>query len=206
MYAKATQMKQPKQTAQVRQQPTGEDTAADPSLWTLLLLDITSTAVACSVVAAAVWAFCLTPSIPGPLPGALQASTALLAICVPIFVFRGFLRILPAGAAPYFFVRRHLPERLERDHAIALSGLTLVAVVAILAPNWRTIEASKPAAPFTRAATARSAQPTPITASPALLTPIAVVRAPESRVRPLLHHLHRLHLAAKPAPRRRRHR
>ena len=169
-------MKQPKPAPQIRLAAT-EDAAADPSLWTLLLLDITSTAVACAVVACAIWALCLTPEIPGPLPGALQFVAAFFAIAVPIFLFRGFLRILPEGAAPYFFVRRHLPERLERDHFLALSGLTLVVVVSVLAPNWRAVDAPKPA-PFTRAATARSAQPTPST-SPALLTPVAITPAAE---------------------------
>ena len=194
------EMKSPK-PAQMKQQSASEDAATDPSLWTLLLLDITSTTVACSVVAVAVWTFCQTPSIPGPLPGALQTSTALLAICVPIFVFRGFLRVLPRAAAPYFFVRRHLPERLERDHVLALSGLTLVAIVAVMAPNWRAAEARQPA-PFARAVAARPAQAAPVPR----LAAVAVVPAPESRVAPLLHHLHRLHLAAKPAPQRRRRR
>ena len=65
-------MKSPKQPAQIRESAS-EDTAADPSLWTLLLLDVTSTTVACAAVATAIWALCLTPSIPGPLPGALPA-------------------------------------------------------------------------------------------------------------------------------------
>ena len=198
-------MKPPKQTIRINQPAASEDTAADPSLWTLLLLDITSTTVACSAVAVAIWTLCQTPEIPGPLPGALQFTTAFFAIALPIFLFRGFLRVLPTGAAPYFFVRRHLPERLERDHFVALSGLTLVAIVAVMAPNWRTAEVARPA-PFVRAVTARPAQPAQTAAPVPRLIPVAVVRAPESRVRPLLPHLQRLRLAAKPALRRRKHR
>ena len=189
-------MRQPKLAPKL-QVVSNEDTAADPSLWTLLLLDVTATAVACAVVGVAIWAFCSTPSVPGPMPHALKGVTAFLAIGIPIFIFRGFLRILPDAAMPYFFVRRRLPERLERDHFLALSGLTLVAVVAILAPNWRPVEAPKPA-PFTRAATARSAQPAP-TASPA---PVAVLRPAECHLCHLrmLESLRRHHL--KPVRRR----
>ena len=199
-------MKQVKQKPQdniipLKAEHSQSEDAAPESVWWMAGIQA---AVALSI---AVFVAVLAPTyavsmVPEWFPPRAIIAAAVLGLVAAVFLSRAALWL----PEPLFVLARRLPavSGFVR-HEFALVGLVLVLAIGapVVANYWRPLQ---PVAPFTRAATARSA-PTAPAASPA---PVAVPRPAECRLKwntslchlRMLESLRRYHI--KPARRRRK--